>query len=361
MTLLVGSSASYVSANDAQVNFEFGYRRDDIRWKFKSSDLSPFRQRKVCFEDVDIFQIGINARTTVGCNFYLRGSADWGWILDGKFKEESELFTHITIPDDNTRTVVTTVSLPGTETAPLIAQRRARITREIDNKNLLDGRYVFDFDLAIGYPFYFCDCTAYVAPVIGYAFNEQNLRIDSDHNRFFTRETTTGGGTGPVTIESAEFCCDDKFVNRWFGPFLGLDFNYRPYECWGFYAQLEYHWARFKGRHCSEGGFGHDFGHEFEIRGKRGHGWLTKIGVDYDFQECGCWTVGLNVTWRHFVAHRRCHDRCFDFSSTDSTTDGPASSSDYIFSTNEHSPRHRDRTHHHWHSFGLNVTVGHQF
>ena len=38
------------------------------------------------FEDLDIFQIGIDARTTVGCNFYVRGNAYWGWILDGNYK-----------------------------------------------------------------------------------------------------------------------------------------------------------------------------------------------------------------------------------------------------------------------------------
>ena len=38
------------------------------------------------FKDLDIFQIGIHGRTTLGYNFYVRGNAYWGWILDGDYK-----------------------------------------------------------------------------------------------------------------------------------------------------------------------------------------------------------------------------------------------------------------------------------
>ena len=41
------------------------------------------------FKDLDIFQIGVQGRTTLGCNFYVRGNAYWGWILDGNFERNT--------------------------------------------------------------------------------------------------------------------------------------------------------------------------------------------------------------------------------------------------------------------------------
>jgi hypothetical protein len=84
MTLLVGCG-SYANANTGQVTFEAGYRRDNINWRHRFPSDDPIVSSNTRFQDLDIFQIGVHARTTIGCNFYVRANAYWGWILDGEF------------------------------------------------------------------------------------------------------------------------------------------------------------------------------------------------------------------------------------------------------------------------------------
>jgi len=317
MTLLVvGSSASYVNASSGQVVFEAGYRRDNIDWKFKAPSCDPFFETSTRFKDLDIFQIGLSGRTHLGCNFYGRASAHWGWVLDGDIEETTKIF----------------VSLPA-------LSQVENIEFSTDDQNIVDGRFVVDLDIAIGYPFYFCDCTLSLSPVVGYAFSEQNIRIEDDEDFEFS---TVGGLLIPVPEGR---CCDSKFVSRWFGPFIGLDFEYRACDCLSLYAALEYHWARFKGKRHSHRGF--SFFDDFDRGSRNGDGWVFKAGVDYDF--CDCWTLGLSTQWSDYSVSRR-HRGCADDFSVFNTDGSEFSGSEDRF-----------RTKHSWRSYAVNLTVGRLF
>ena len=71
MTLLVGSGVSYANAGMGQVEFEAGYRHDNISWRHRVPSCDPFIKESTRFHDLDIFQIGLSGRTTLGCNLYL--------------------------------------------------------------------------------------------------------------------------------------------------------------------------------------------------------------------------------------------------------------------------------------------------
>jgi len=315
MTLLVGSSVSYVSADSSQVMFEAGYRRDNINWRFEAPSCDPLIETSTRFKDLDIFQIGLSGRTHIGCNWYGRASVNWGWILDGDIEDRTKIFA----------------SIPG-----LSAVGDFEFKNE--DRNIVDGRFVVDLDIAVGYPFYFCDCSVSIAPVVGYAFSEQNIRIEDDNDFGFSE---VSGVELPVSTGN---CCDSKFVSRWFGPFVGVDFEYRACECMSVYAQLEYHWPEFTGKRHSNHGF--SLNDNFHRRSRNGDGWLFKAGIDYDFSDC--WTLGLNATFRDFKAsrrHRACSDDFSEFSGMGSN----------VGSDN------RFRTHHRWHSYAINVTIGRMF
>lgn len=318
MTLLVGSSVSYVSANSGQVVFEAGYRRDNISWRLEAPSCDPLFETNTRFKDLDIFQIGLSGRTHIGCNWYGRASVHWGWILDGDIEESTKFF----------------VSIPG-----LSAVEDIEFTNQ--DKNIVDGRYVVDLDIAFGYPFYFCDCTVSLAPVIGYAFDQQNIRIEDEENVSFS---SIGGVFFPT---SGSNCCDSKFISSWYGPFVGLDFEYRACDCLSVYAQLEYHWAQFRGKRHSHGGV--SLANDFDRRSRDADGWVFKGGVDYDL--CGNWTIGLSTTWRDFSASRRHHACSDDFSEFFSE-----SGSDIGSGSNDHF-----RAHHSWRSYDINATIGYLF
>ena len=317
MTLLVtGSSVSYANANTGQVTLEAGYRRDNISWRNRFPSNDPFLKTNTRFKDIDIFQIGLCGRTTLSYNVYVRANAYWGWVLDGDFRQSVDTYFE---PE----------------------QRGAfdfGFSKEV--RNILDDRYVYGAGIAIGYPFYFCDCTMAVAPVIGYAVDEQNFRVQDrgidirqEDNMFFPVN-----GTG---------CCFQKFFNRWCGPFVGLDFNYRPYNsCWNLYGELEYHWGTFHGRRSvgNRGNFDHFGFEDHKVHSRDAWGWVFALGADYDI--CECWTAGFSFKYHDWSASR--HHRIHENFSGDSYASGE-------------SFHERQRQNHKWHSYAINLTVGREF
>lgn len=310
MTFLVGS-VSYVNANtgSAQVNFEAGYRRDDLSWSVEVPSCDPLFKISSKFEDIDIFQIGLRARANVGCNFYARAYASWGWVLDGDFEQSFKIFAD------------------GFDAVDTVEFRT-------DSENIIDDKFVADFDIALGYPFYFCECTMYLAPVIGYGFHEQNICIDSAEAVFLGEEDSF-----LIPFTGSECCCQ-KQIFRWYGPFIGVDFGYQPCgECWNLWASLEYHVGRFKFKR-------HDFGSapfsDFGSTSRHAHGWVFAAGADYDFGNC--WTLGFSVKFQDWSATRH-HRECFS-DGFDSTFFG---SDDEV------------KSHASWHSFALSFALGYDF
>jgi hypothetical protein len=316
MTFLASVSCANAYVNDGLVSFEAGYRHDNLNWSAKVPSDDPIFRSSSKFKDLDIFQIGLNARGNVGCNLYLRGSVDWGWVLDGDTEEKFEIFNSDSYSRDSFAI--------GGETLT---------TR---NDNIVDGKYVFDVSGAIGYPFYFCGCSMSLAPVVGYSFSEQNLWVDTNEN--FSLETISGAF---VPVANSE-CCRDKFVSRWYGPFVGLDWIYYPCgECWSIFAEIEYHWAHYQAKRHDRTGFS-SFD-DFKHTSHNAHGWVFEFGVDYEV--CNCWTVGLSFKaqdWHASRSHR--HHLSSEFSS--------AVSSDCS---------NRLRSQASWNSYAVNLRIGHDF
>lgn len=308
MMVLSISIASFVNANGQLVG-EIGYRQDNIHYK-RAFNSSPFKLNRK-FKDLNIIQIGVKGDTTFCGNVYVRGSAHFGWIVDGNVKRNIE------IAGSNSAT--------GPSTPVNISGR---------DKNLIDGRFVFDIDAAIGYPFYLCDCTMTLTPVIGYSFDSQNLRLEDN-------ALSLNGLPRPIEISDG-CCCTSKFINRWYGPFIGIDLNYRPYEgCWQLFANLEYHIARATFR--SHDVFSLDGKHDNHTRYKHAHGWKFDIGANYLLNACSF--IGLTFNYLDFSASKHRHHDSFSNSDL----------SDIISSSG------RTKHHNDWRSYAISLAYGYQF
>ena len=315
MTLLAGCG-SYANANMGQVTFDAGYRHDTINWSHQFPSTKPFISTNSRFKNIDIFQIGLHGRTTLGCNFYVRGNAYWGWILDGDY--ERSFKTNFDANSD--------FYCDG-----------AHFGVQNKHQSTVDDKYVFGVGAAIGYPFYFCDCSIIIAPVIGYAFDEQNLEVD---DRDFNINTDSYGF---FNCSSSGGCCEYNFVNRWYGPFVGLDFDYRPWNsCLNIWAELEYHWADFSGKRNN---FDHTYWFDDRRRSSnRANAWVFGAGVDYDL--CNCWTVGISLKFQDWRATRRHKYReCLD---------------EYFLESCNTRDR-RIKTTEKWRSYAINLTLGREF
>lgn len=320
MTLLVGCG-SYANANVGQVTFDAGYRRDTIDWKTRFPKDDPILKSTTKFKDLDIFQIGVHGRSTIGCNFYARGDAYWGWILDGDFRHSGELSFD-----------------PAGHSRLDAGDFRVGVSDEF--RSTLNEQYVFGVSGAIGYPFFFCDCTLVLAPVIGYSVDEQNIEVNNRELRF-------GGFENSYCASGVEVggCCDNTFISRWYGPFVGVDFDWRPYNsCFNLWAELEYHWGAFRGKTSHLASDYTIFA--FDRRNRHSHdasAWVFSAGFDYDL--CNAWTMGLSVKFQDWSADRQ-HKTCIrgdDISYFGSFCD------------------HKYRENNHWRSYAINLTFGRDF
>lgn len=317
MTLLVGCG-SYANANMGQVSFEAGYRRDTIDWRTRFPSDDPILSTSTRFKDLDIFQIGVHGRSTLGYNLYVRGCAYWGWILDGDFKRSAKLSLS---PDSYLLSDVGSFDLGFTD----------------HFRSTIDDQYVFGINAAIGYPFYFCDCTLVLAPVIGYGFDEQNVRVDNkDFDFGLDSYAVSGGGQG---------CCRQTFISRWYGPFVGIDFDWRPYNsCFSVWAELEFHWGNFRGKRSHLADDSGLFGVDRRNRhSNEATAWVFSAGFDYDL--CNNWTMGLSVNFQDWSATRH-HKFC------------PGDDFDYDFGA---LCDHRYRENNKLRSYAINLTFGRDF
>lgn len=311
MTLLAGCG-TYANAAMGEFDIEAGYRRDTIDWRYRVPSNDPFVKTHNQFKALDIFQLGVNGRTTIGYNLYIRGSAYWGWILDGDFRK----------------------SVTGYESGGYYSSSSDSFKRAIseDYKSTISDQYVFGANAALGYPFFFCDCTALLAPVIGYGVDQQNCRLDNKDIEF--------GGSNYSYLESSSSCCGghcQTFISRWYGPFVGVDFEWRPCNtCFNVWAEVEFHWGNFRGKVShQEDVFGGGNRHSHNATG-----WVFAAGADYEM--CNCWTLGLSVKFQDWAADRHGHEY--------SDSSGSSSSSEW-----------RSRENNKWNSYAINLTLGREF
>ncbi len=325
MALMVGAS-SYTFAHGS-IGLELGYRQDTVDLKHVYGDDLEIRQH---FHDLDIFQIGLKGKGNLGCNFYGRAEGTWGWVLDGDYNEKVAQFGSNSFNDGYG-------SYFG-----------GSFQKTTDFEDVIDDKYVFDANVAVGYPFYFCDCTMSLAPTVGYAFDEQNLEVCRGDLDFVSGDEYGYGGDGFLAFEGSG-CCEQKFINKWYGPFVGVDFEYRPCnECWNVFAELEFHWVHFKGkRHEAIHGIGgnNDFGQYRATH--HGHGIVFNVGAEYDF--CNCWTASLAVKFSDFRAHKNHGGSGSFFGSSDD------------YSSSESSFSGSGRGNYKWRSYAVNLLVGRGF
>lgn len=246
------------------VDIGFGVRGDVINWKVGRVDTSSYHTRTashIDYEDIMSYTINGKARWW-GQNYYIRLSGMYGLTDKGRAKE---LFR---INDD-----FLSHSVSADASNPI--KRRSE---------------VFDFDLAIGYPFSFYCCQLNVVPVVGVAFHRQRLRVkrelyssccpesplckhscsgstpchcggsdssgyscfwvDSSSNPFeytpsYNPFESSSSSSDNIAGELGLITCKDvdNYRFTWFGPYVGVDLAYALDGCWTLFSEVEIHFA----------------------------------------------------------------------------------------------------------------------
>lgn len=263
---------------NTQFTVKGGYRVDDFDWNIGADytstwDGGPVETRYVnilselTWEDLEIYQVVLSNRTVVKDHFYFRGAVGYGNIFDGK-NQDSDY-------KGNDRT-----------------QEFSR------SNNAADSGSVIDASAGIGYLFQFKSGKVGVAPVVGYDFHQQNLKITDGYQTLSVAPDQTLP-VGPIQG------LDSSYDTEWHGPFLGVDLLLDTKEpVWWFRSialdlKLEYHWADYYAEADWNliANFQHPKSFEHEANGT---GFV--IAADWIFGLSSHWDLALSVNYMKWSA-----------------------------------------------------------
>lgn len=319
MTSLLSCSAAsafWPEATVSSLEIGVGYRNDSVKWK---RDLShgcscdynsgySYSGGSECDEelkwkDLNIWLIEARGKYVTCDNVYLRGSIDYGWITSGKLKHRPGFGFDCCDCFD------------GGDYYDFSSNRNKHV-----KGNVWDGK------LAVGYQFRWCDECLAIAPVVGYSWHGQEYRhgkhdcsydysgyyfsdyssCSYDYSSSSSYDYSSGGGRHKIT-------------QRWNGPFIGFDLDYRFCCDWNFFLGYEYHWAdyhatehgrdfRFFNDTFNQNGYygGFDNYRKTHLHAKDASGNVLDFGVEWDL--CDCWTIGLRAEFQWWYA-RHPHER----------------------------------------------------
>jgi hypothetical protein len=230
-------------------------RRDALQWSIagNSSGTHPDILSELTWSKVHSYQVTVEGRALINRMAFLRGALDYGWIQSGRVRDSDY----------------------GSD------GRRDEYSRSISRTR---GDQVWDFSMGAGYPFFFAENRLMIAPLLGYSYHVQNLRI-TDGKQVITMPS------GPPLGDLEGL--DSTYRTQWMGPWLGCDLRYRiegvptgrqPMELG---LSLEVHWTEYdaEANWNLRSDLDHPTSFEHEARGM-GYSfsteWLIELALQWD-------------------------------------------------------------------------------
>jgi hypothetical protein len=205
--------AQLINKSEFDVFMFNSVRVDELEWSIagNAAGTNPNIRSELTWKDVHSHQLTIGGRALVNRRVYLRGAFDYGWIKNGNVRDS----------DYNSD------------------DRNDEYSRSISQ---ISGDQVWDLSLGAGYPFLLVKSRMVIAPLLGYSYHVQNLRITNGE-----QVITSPGGAPLGSLDGL----DSTYRTRWKGPWVGCDLRYRfegtpdgdpPMELG---LSLEFHWTEY--------------------------------------------------------------------------------------------------------------------
>lgn len=259
-TLVLTTTLAFVGKVEADTSFDFGvgYRTDNIVWDTKVPDNVLFNSwSKLNFKDLEIFTLQARLKGSCGECIYYRLDGQYGWILDGTVRESDQ----IAIP-----------------TPPVPPNTLTPVVRAVTH-NDIKGKYVADFNFAVGYPIQQCWCPGLqLTPTIGFSYNTQRVSVENDE---LLDDVLSPTDFAALLIAIDADQKHSKYRTTWWGPWLGFDVAWSHHDCWNLYGEFEFHFGRARRERNSVTGI--DYLDDFE-RTRKGCGVNIRVGSIYFFR-----------------------------------------------------------------------------
>lgn len=258
-----------------------GLRWDSIGWKTSASGFSSgdFHQR---WRDIKLGVIEANVAFLACEHYLLKGNFDYGWVY-GKNHLSTNRFGD---------------SSDFTSSSSSFSARSKK-------------GHAFDLSAGVGYQFNFECWSAAIAPVVGYSYNELNLRRSSfdlyDSSISVANSSSSSNGHG------------HKF--RLSGPWLGFASTYQATCELLVYLDYAFHWANFRAT-LDEGLAFENTSLDFSRRFKSKNAYGNEVTIGGVYTLCDCWFAGLRFNYKNWYTSKKRHHSdpySSSFSSSSST------------------------------------------
>jgi hypothetical protein len=240
--------AGSVPAEDLKPVFglNVGYRIDDLRWNIAGnlSGQNPNILSELSWKDLSILQVEAFTKKNLSKSWYFQGSLSYGIIIGGK-NQDSDY-------QGNNRT--------------------GEFSR---SNNSSDGDDVMDTSFGVGCYLTPANSRIKFSPLIGYAFNWQNLRMTNGYQTInMGQQTGTPETTGPFSG------LNSTYQAYWEGPWFGLNLEDTINPKWTIFGKFEYHSPNYTGR--GNWNLRDDLAHPISfIHSANGDGYVGSVGADY--------------------------------------------------------------------------------
>jgi hypothetical protein len=187
------SKKAFTFNRDMEVEFSMaiGPRRDKLDWSIagSSAGTNPDVLSELEWSSVDSYQVTLANRSRFQRHLYCRTAFNYAWVQDGTVRDSDY--------DGDNRTL--------------------EWSRSISEST---GDEVWDLSTGIGYAFLLSHDRLLVAPLLGFSYSKQNLRIKNGSQVVSARSPAPA--VGPLSSQ-----LNSTYFARWIGPWIGCDLLYR--------------------------------------------------------------------------------------------------------------------------------------
>lgn len=260
-------SYTYSDGPRIDIDLSMGYRNDELTTKIKEFnhvDTSAFKDT-LKGRNLSLFEVGGKGRGLFG-DWLVRGSAYYGWVTHGKYKERL-------------------INSSG---------ERIRINGDANQGHTKDGLVGLGYMIPVA-------CNFWIGPVAGWSYDQQHLKV---------RHTKKNGLLDPLLSGLS-------YSMQWNGPWIGADMMLQTREVL-LSAGYEYHWAHWHGQYKFKEFKNHS---KMSLSGKSkdANGYVAYVEGRWNFSDC--WNVGLGLKYQYWNASKgrlNQHGQWFDNDNADS-------------------------------------------
>ncbi len=241
-----------------------GYRSGELDWNIAgdSSGSNPDVLSELEWKELELFQTEAEGRIWLGSaswpdlSLCIKGSAAYGWIVDGSNRDSDYAGDHRTL----------------------------EFSRSENNG---DGGNVLDLSIAAGPQFNLWQGKLAIALLAGWSYHEQNLEISDGQQTIATDPDALGPIPG----------LDSSYDTKWWGPWLGTDLNWQLGERVTLCGAFAWHFADYEAK--ADWNLRDDLDHPVSFRHYANGRGLT-LGLGLEYQLSSVWLLELSYDYQNW-------------------------------------------------------------